>query len=75
MSQKQINHTIKVIHLDVEGQEDQAIIGGYETIKKWKPYISLETHTDERTGFENILKNNYKFVKRLNPNNCFSTKV
>jgi len=72
---KQINHTIKVIHLDVEGHEDQAIIGGYETIKKWKPYISLETNTDERTGFENILKNNYKFVKRLNANNCFSSMV
>ena len=72
---KQINHIIKIIHLDVEGQEKKVIIGGTKTIEKYKPYITLETHDDERDGFENILQNNYKFIKRLLSNNCFSCEV
>lgn len=72
---KQINHIIKIIHLDVEGHEKKAIIGGHKTITKYKPYISLETHNDERDSFERILQNNYRFVKRLRENNIFSSKI
>ena len=71
---KQINHNIKIIHLDVEGHEKEVIIGACKTIKKYNPYISLETHSDERGSFEKILKNNYKFIKRINQNNIFYTK-
>lgn len=71
---KQINHIVKIIHLDVEGYEKEVIKGSYNTLRNYKPYISLETHNDERKSFEKLLQNNYKFIKRTNQNNVFSSK-
>ena len=34
-----IKETIGIIHLDVEGMEKNAIIGGFTTIEKYKPYF------------------------------------
>lgn len=72
---KKIKHKIGLIHLDVEGHEDEAIIGAKETIKLYKPYITLETHDDKKKYFEDIIENNYKFKKRINSNNIFVSAV
>lgn len=65
---KLINHKIGVIHLDVEGMEDKAIIGGMKYINNNKPYISLEDHTNNTKKFENLLKNNYKNINKIGNN-------
>lgn len=65
---KLINHKIGVIHLDVEGMEDKAIIGGMKYINNNKVYISLEDHTNNTKKFENLLKNNYKNINRIGNN-------
>tara|TARA_Y100000389_G_scaffold193687_1_gene222733 strand:+ start:53 stop:964 length:912 start_codon:yes stop_codon:yes gene_type:complete len=65
---KIINHKIGVIHLDVEGMEDKAIIGGMNYISNNKPYISLEDHTNDIKKFENLLKNNYKNINKIGKN-------
>jgi FkbM family methyltransferase len=39
-----IKHTIGIIHFDVEGMEKEAILGGLETIDKYKPYMSIENN-------------------------------
>ena len=65
---KLINHKIGVIHLDVEGMEDKVLIGGLNYISNNKPYISLEDHTNNTKKFENLLKNNYKNIKKINSN-------
>jgi len=52
-----------LIQLDIEGYELHAIKGGAETIKKYKPIISMETVIDET---DRILRNNgYKKVKEV----------
>jgi FkbM family methyltransferase len=66
-----IKHNIGVIHLDVEGMELDAIKGGLNCIQTYKPYLSLEDHTDDTSKYIEIL-NDYKFIKRINSNNTFS---
>ena len=39
---KQINCPIKIIHLDVQEMEEDVLRGATKTIKKYKPYLSLE---------------------------------
>ena len=39
-----INHDIGIIHFDVEGMEKEAILGGFNTIEKHKPYMSIENN-------------------------------
>lgn len=52
-----------VIHLDVEGHELEALKGGEETIKKYKPLILIE---DNRKNCNEFLFNlNYKHIKSL----------
>ena len=68
---KTINHPIGIIHLDVEGMEENAIKGGKETINKYKPYISLECHENNPSKFTKLLQN-YEFNERINSNNTFS---
>ena len=51
---KIITENIGILHLDVEGMEKEALIGGNDTITKDKPYLSIE--------------NNYKSGKDINGN-------
>ena len=57
-----IKHKIGIIHLDVEGMEKEALIGGTETIAQHKPYISIENNSKsgkDSNGNEHSLNNNY----------------
>ena len=66
-----IKHKIGIIHLDVEGMEKDAIVGGIQTILKHKPYLSIEDHNKDPTEYIRLLKNKYKYVKRVKDNNIF----
>ena len=55
-----IKENIEILHLDVEGMEKEALLGAVNTIKKYKPYISVE--------------NNYKTGKDINGNNNSDNK-
>ena len=70
-NKKIINHKIGVIHLDVEGMEDKAIIGGMKYINNNKPYISLEDWNNDTKKFLKLLGNNYSYIKRIGENNIF----
>jgi len=79
-----IKHKISIIHLDVEGMEKEALIGGYETISQHKPYISIENNSKsgkDINGNEHSLNNNYyleflpkeyKYLYNKGQNNIFS---
>ena len=79
-----IKHKIGIIHLDVEGMEKEALIGGIETITQHKPYISIENNSKsgkDINGNEHSLNNNYyleflpkeyKYLYNKGQNNIFS---
>jgi FkbM family methyltransferase len=79
-----IKHKIGIIHLDVEGMEKEALIGGTETITQHKPYISIENNSKsgkDSNGNEHSLNNNYyleflpkeyKYLYNKGQNNIFS---
>jgi len=79
-----IKHKIAIIHLDVEGMEKEALIGGTETIAQHKPYISIENNSKsgkDSNGNEHSLNNNYyleflpkeyKYLYNKGQNNIFS---
>ena len=79
-----IKHKIGIIHLDVEGMEKEALIGGIETITLHKPYISIENNSKsgkDSNGNEHSLNNNYyleflpkeyKYLYNKGQNNIFS---
>lgn len=53
------------ICLDIERGEPAALIGAYETIKKFKPIIQVEMHDKSRKEIDTILRNmNYKFLMK-----------
>ncbi len=57
-----IKETIGIIHLDVEGMEKEALIGGIKTIIKYKPYISIENNDKsgkDSNGNDHSLNNKY----------------
>ena len=57
-----IKHNIGIIHLDVEGMEKEALIGGIDTIKQHKPYISIENNGKsgkDNNGKDNSTNNQY----------------
>lgn len=72
VSRNVITKPIGLIHLDVEEMEDKAILGGINTIKKYKPYLSLEENTNNINKFMKIL-DNYKFKKNINSNLIFTS--
>jgi FkbM family methyltransferase len=68
-----INHRIAVLHLDVEGMEDAVIRGALKTLEKDLPYLSIEEH-DGMKVIERFRHLPYKYLHRLNDNNCFSAR-
>lgn len=56
-----------LIHLDVEGYESEALLGGLETIKKFKPVIILE----RANGKDVIEPLGYKLAKELRMDSIF----
>jgi FkbM family methyltransferase len=57
-----IKHSIGIIHFDVEGMEKEAILGGFKTIEKNKPYMSIENNMKSgknNNGIENSTNTDY----------------
>ena len=50
-----------------EGCELKAIQGGLKSIKKYKPYLSIEDNLNSKKHI-NFLPNCYKLINRLNSN-------
>ena len=68
----EISEMIGYRHLDVEGMEDKAILGGLNSIMKYKPILSLEEHNIECRKLKDILEPlGYKYIKRLGANNIY----
>ena len=79
-----IKETIGIIHLDVEGMEKQAIQGGFKTIEKYKPYLSIENniktgqdengknHSLNNKYYLEFLPKGYKYLYNKNQNNIFN---
>lgn len=62
-----IKHNIGIIHFDVEGMEKEALLGGFETIEKYKPYMSVENNSKSGKNSEGIehSTNNEYFLEFL----------
>ena len=81
-----IKHSIGIIHLDVEGMEKEAILGGIDTITKYKPYMSIENNhksgkdTNENENSKNneyfmeFLPKGYKYNYNKNDNNILTVE-
>jgi len=58
-----------LIHLDVEGFEPQALMGGLETIKKFKPAVILENARGadilKGIGYDKVQKTQYDVIFRI----------
>lgn len=59
---------ITVLQLDVEGFEQNALIGALETIRLWRPILILETLPEPGWLSENILSLGYRHDRRLYDN-------
>ena len=59
------NKKISLIHLDVEGYEYKALLGGLNTINKHKPYLVIEIlHGEDKDKIIPLLKKmDYKWTK------------
>jgi FkbM family methyltransferase len=84
---KQINCPIKIIHLDVQDMEEDVLRGSTKTIKKYKPYLSLEDAVSSTAGklregkavgnpvkcndYLKLLPTGYKFMERIDINDTF----
>jgi len=79
-----IKETIGIIHLDVEGMEKNAIQGGFKTIEKYKPYLSIENniktgqdengknHSLNNEYYLEFLPKGYKYLYNKGDNNIFN---
>ena len=68
----EIPEKIGYIHLDVEGMEDKAILGGKNTILKYRPILSLEEHDENSRKLNDILEPlGYSQINRKNSNNIY----
>jgi len=57
-----ISQNIGIIHFDVEGMEKEALIGGKDSIEKYKPYFTIENNGKsgkDINGNENSSNNEY----------------
>ena len=67
-----ITEKIGYIHLDVESMEPDAINGGIQIIKKYKPILSVEEHDLHSEAIKNILEPlGYNKILRINSNNIY----
>jgi len=66
---------ISIIQLDIEGYEQQALMGAVETIKRCRPILILEDDSNLTKGSwfkENILSLNYTITGKLHYNTVIS---
>lgn len=69
-----IFNNIGLIHLDVEGMEKEVLLGGSETINKYKPYMSLENNNNNLNHeyYLEFLPKEYKYLYNKGANNILS---
>ncbi len=67
---EKIKRPIGIIHLDLEGCESKAIQGGLKSIKKYKPYLSIEDNLNSKKHI-NFLPNCYRLINRLKSNDIY----
>jgi FkbM family methyltransferase len=60
--------TISILQLDVEGAERQALEGGLETIRRWKPILILENLPAKDWMREHIFSLGYEHAGRVHSN-------
>jgi FkbM family methyltransferase len=65
------NEIIDILHLDVEGLEQQALTGSLNTIIKYKPLIIIETLPDTVWIEKNLTPLGYKLTQKISHNSCF----
>lgn len=56
---------ISVLHLDLEGYELNAINGGINIVKNWKPIIIIEDNDFDYNELENL---GYRYIKKIHNN-------
>jgi FkbM family methyltransferase len=59
------NRSVSVIHLDVEGYEEQALTGAMETIQRNRPLLILETLPTDRWMSEHLLPLGYRVAEEV----------
>lgn len=67
-----VERQVTAIHLDVEGHEQEALIGALETIRRCRPLLALETMPDGAWVSVNLVPLGYKAVDRINGNTILS---
>jgi FkbM family methyltransferase len=63
---------VSVLHLDVERNEQQALLGAIRTIERCRPVVILETVPDASWMAANILKLGYREIGRAHVNRIFA---
>jgi hypothetical protein len=64
---------VTVLQLDVEGSEEQALMGALRTIKRCLPQIILESLPKDRDWFSNaILGLGYREIAKVHSNTVFA---
>ena len=59
---------ITVLHLDVEGYEQQALTGALATIRRHRPFLILETLPSQQWIVENLEPLGYRIVQQIEHN-------
>ena len=59
---------VSVVHLDVEGQEKQALVGGIQTIRRCRPLLILESVPNDEWMTRHITPLGYRAVGRIENN-------
>lgn len=62
---------VKLIQLDLEGYEPQALLGAVETLKKWKPDLILECAANYQEVMKVLQPLGYVMIKQITRLDCF----
>lgn len=64
---------VAVVHLDVEGHEEEALMGALETIRRWRPVLVLETPPRPEWVAQHLSGLGYADAGRVSLNTVFAT--
>lgn len=63
-----VDRNISIIHYDIEGYEQQALIGSLETIRRCLPILIIETLPNKTWLEDNLFSLGYKIVGKVHQN-------
>jgi hypothetical protein len=69
------DRAVSIVQLDVEGFEQNALMGAYKTILRCKPILLVETLPKEEWLAENIFPLGYRVAGNLHGNTVLKTDV